>query len=230
VCATDDGGRRHSYSRSSYSRGSNRKSPPPPLPLSRAQAMVVVNGWFEDGTLKPKTGREPPTTEDLRDPKYCMVHRNKNHALTDCYVVRNIFHKQVKEGKILLNGENQEGIKDTPFPQRGVGMIGVAGEVMLTEIVNEAEEMITSEEFLDEDILVRGLLKSRGCRVMFNQLGLEPHIQKEAAKALIGVIRKHEKSLGIVNSPLTRLAKAHANALVFRDPDSFNGEFYHNKP
>ncbi|KAL4391166.1 hypothetical protein AHAS_Ahas03G0217900 [Arachis hypogaea] len=37
-----------------------------------------------------------------------------------------------------------------------------------------------------------------------------------------------KKFLG-VNAPLTRLAKSHANALVFRAPDTFNGEFYHNK-
>ncbi|KAL4275338.1 hypothetical protein AHAS_Ahas20G0097200 [Arachis hypogaea] len=65
---------------------------------------------------------------------------------------------------------------------------------------------------------------------MFNQLSLEPHIQKVVARALIGVVQKHEKSFGGVNAPLTRLEKAHANALVFRDPDLFNGEFYHNKP
>ncbi|MED6138765.1 hypothetical protein PIB30_077612 [Stylosanthes scabra] len=138
VCAADDRSKRRSYSRGSYSKGSNKRSPPLLFPLSRAQAMVVVNGWFEDGTLKPKTDRETPTAEDLRDLKHCMVHWNKNHALTDCYV-------------------------DTPFPQHGIGMIGVAGEVMLTEIVDEAEGMITSDEFLDKDILVRGLLKSRGC-------------------------------------------------------------------
>ncbi|KAL4330640.1 hypothetical protein AHAS_Ahas13G0420300 [Arachis hypogaea] len=34
-------------------------------------------------------------------------------------------------------------------------------EVMLTEIVDEAEEMVTMEESLDEDTLTRGLLKSR---------------------------------------------------------------------
>ncbi|RYR74074.1 hypothetical protein Ahy_A02g008677 [Arachis hypogaea] len=144
--------------------------------------MVVVNGWFEDGTLNPRTDREPPTSEDLRDPRYCMVHWT-------------MFHRQVKEGKILLNGEqNQEGVKSTPFPQHDVGMIGIEGEVMLTEIVDEAEEMVTMEESLDEDTLTRGLLKSRGCRIMFNQLGLEPHIQKEVARALIGVIQKHEKA------------------------------------
>ncbi|RYR18469.1 hypothetical protein Ahy_B03g063092 [Arachis hypogaea] len=226
VCAADGRGRR-----SSYSKGVKKNSPPPPLPLSRAQAMVVVNGWFEDGTLNPRTDREPPTSEDLRDPRYCMVYRNKGHGLTDYYVVRTMFHRQVKEWKILLNGEqNQEGLKSTPFPQHDVGMIGVEEEVMLTEIVDEAEEMVTMEESLDEDTLTRGLLKSRGCRIMFNQLGLEPHIQKEVARALIGVIQKHEKGFGGINAQLTRLAKAHANALVFRDPDSFNGEFYHNKP
>ncbi|KAL4327943.1 uncharacterized protein [Arachis hypogaea] len=225
VCAADGRGRR-----SSYSKGVKKSSPPPPLPLSKAQAMVVVNGWFEDGTLNPRTDREPPTSEDLRDPRYCMVHRNKGHGLTDCYVVRTMFHRQVKEGKILLNGEqNQEGVKSTPFPQHDVGMIGIEGEVMLTEIVDEAEEMVTMEEPLDEDTLTRGLLKSRGCRIMFNQLGLESHIQKEVARALIGVIQKHEKGFRGINAQLTRLAKAHANALVFRDPDSFNGEFYHNK-
>ncbi|RYR10024.1 hypothetical protein Ahy_B05g078478 [Arachis hypogaea] len=175
VCAADGRGRR-----SSYSRGAKRNSPLLLLPLSRAQAMVVVNGLFEDETLNPRTDRKPPTPEDSRDPRYCMVHRNKSHGLTDCYVVRTMFHRQVKEGKILLNGEkNQEGVKIIPFPQHDVGMIGVEGEVMLTEIVDEAEEMVTMEESLSEDTLTRGLLKSQGCRIMFNQLGLEPHIQKE---------------------------------------------------
>ncbi|RYR33159.1 hypothetical protein Ahy_A10g047722 [Arachis hypogaea] len=109
-------------------------------------------------------------------------------------------------------------------------MTGVEGDVMLTEIVDKAEQMVTMEESLNEDTLTRGLLKSQGCRIMFNQLGLEPHIQKEAARALIRVIQKHEKNFGGVNAPLTRLTKAHANALVFRDPESFDGEFYHNKP
>ncbi|RYR33158.1 hypothetical protein Ahy_A10g047721 [Arachis hypogaea] len=37
-------------------------------------------------------------------------------GLTDCYVIRTMFHKQVKEGKILLTGEqNQKGVKSTPF-------------------------------------------------------------------------------------------------------------------
>ncbi|XP_072074400.1 uncharacterized protein [Arachis hypogaea] len=226
VCTADGRGRR-----SSYSRGAKRNNPPPSLPLFRAQAMIVVNGWFEDGTLNPRTDREPPTPKELRDPKYCMVHRNKSHGLTDYYVMRTIFHRQVKEGKILLDGEqNQEGVKSTPFPQHDVGMVGVEGEVMLTEIVVEAEEMVTMEKSLDEDTLTRGLLKSRGCRIVFNQLGLEPHIQEEVARALIGIVQKHEKSFGDVNALLTRLAKAHANALVFWDLDSFNGEFYHNKP
>ncbi|KAL4315633.1 hypothetical protein AHAS_Ahas15G0204600 [Arachis hypogaea] len=160
VCATDGRGRR-----SSYSRGAKRNSPPPPLPLSRAQAMVVVNGWFEDGTLNPKTDRKPPTPEDLRDPRYCMVHHNKGHGLTDCYVVRTMFHRQVKEGKILLNREqNQEGVKSTPFSQHDVGMIGFEGEVMLIDIVDKAEEMVTMEESLDENTFTRGLLKSRGVK------------------------------------------------------------------
>ncbi|RYQ96867.1 hypothetical protein Ahy_B08g092775 [Arachis hypogaea] len=156
VCAADGRGRR-----SPYSRGAKRNSHPPPLPLSKDQAMVIVNGWFEDRTLNPITDREPPIPEDLRDPKYCMVHRNNSHGLTDCYMVRTMFYRQVKEGKILLNGEqNQEGVKSTPFPHHDVGMIGVEGEIMLTEIVDQAEEMVTMEESLDEDTLTRGILKS----------------------------------------------------------------------
>ncbi|RYR54310.1 hypothetical protein Ahy_A06g029566 [Arachis hypogaea] len=208
VCAADGRGRR-----CSYFRGAKRNSPPPPLPLSRAQAMVVVNGWFEDGTLNPRTDREPPTPEDLKDSRYCTVHRDKGHGLTDCYVVRTMFHRQVKEGKILLNGEqNQEGVRSTHFPQHDVGMIGVEGEVMLTEIVGEAEEMVTMEESLDEDTLTRAWLGT-------------PHSERGGQSSN----RRHEKGFGGINAQLTRLAKAHANTLVFRDLDSF-GEFYHNKP
>ncbi|RYR38277.1 hypothetical protein Ahy_A09g043263 isoform B [Arachis hypogaea] len=122
VCATDGRDRR-----CFFSRGSNRNSPPP-----RHYPSLELGLWLS----------EPPTPEDLRNPKYCMVYLNKSHRLTDFYVVRTMFHRQRKEGKILLNREqNQEGVKSTSFSQHDVRMIGDEGEVILTEIVDEAEEI-----------------------------------------------------------------------------------------
>ncbi|XLU49995.1 hypothetical protein S245_044809, partial [Arachis hypogaea] len=67
VCIVDDRSRKHSYPK-----GPNKNSLPPLLSLSISQAMVVVNGWFEDEILNLRTCREPPISEDLRDLKYYM--------------------------------------------------------------------------------------------------------------------------------------------------------------
>lgn len=64
--------------------------------------MEIVNGWFEDETLRLRTKKEALSEEQLKDPAYCVLHHIRRHNTMDCCVIRKVFHKQVEEGKILL--------------------------------------------------------------------------------------------------------------------------------
>ena len=52
----------------------------------------------------------------------------------------------------------------------------------------------------------------------------------EAAQALVKIIAKRGKDLYATNPPLTRLARSHTMALVFRETSLMGGDFTYNRP
>ncbi|KAJ1406984.1 Aspartic peptidase domain superfamily [Sesbania bispinosa] len=91
-------------------------------------------------------------------------------------------------------------------------------------------EEVQEESDTEEKALAAGLAKTRSFRILFGQLGLDHDAQQEAAKALVGIIKNHGGELSATNAPLTRLARSHATAIVFREPMLQGVEFCNNKP
>ncbi|KAJ1397146.1 Ribonuclease H domain [Sesbania bispinosa] len=58
----------------------------------------------------------------------------------------------------------------------------------------------------------------------------EDNGQREAAKALAKVIQSKGGELSAMNAPLTRLARSHATAIIFREPAVIESGFCHNRP
>ncbi|KAJ1403359.1 Aspartic peptidase domain superfamily [Sesbania bispinosa] len=197
----------------------------PPLPISRQQAFQLVEEWLKDGTIQPKVNRPPLPREQYDDPSFCILHRTRAHTTTDCWTVRRTFHRQVKVGKVLLPEKEkaEEDLHRRPLPNHGVSAVTLSHQGMRIKEIREDED--------DEDnALTLGLAKTRSFRILFSQLGLNHDAQREAAKALMGIVKNHGGEVSAVNAPLTRLARSHATAIVFREP-TFQGEgFCHNKP
>ncbi|KAJ1404543.1 Retrotransposon gag domain [Sesbania bispinosa] len=146
-----------------------------------------------------------------------------SHTTMDCWTIRRAFHKQVKLGKVLLPGDDGGELHKRPLPNHAVNMIApFVSRLRIEEIQDNQSE--------EEEILTTGLAKTKGFRVLFGQLGLNQRAQKEAAKAIVQVVRTWGGDLSAMNAPLTRMARAHASALIFREPADLNPQFCHNRP
>ncbi|KAJ1397782.1 hypothetical protein SESBI_31574 [Sesbania bispinosa] len=128
------------------------------------------------------------------------------------------------KGKVLLPEEHQnEDLHRRPLPNHSINtIVSSAGGVRIKEV----EE----EPYSKEKILAVGLAKTRGFRVLFGQLGMGHDAQREAAEAIINIVRKWGGQLGAANAPLTRLARAHAMTIIFREPADMSPQFCHNRP
>ncbi|KAJ1399321.1 Retrotransposon gag domain [Sesbania bispinosa] len=195
----------------------------PTIPLARPQVCQLVEEWLKDGTLRVKMVKPPLKKEQYDNPTYCILHRTNTHTTIDCWTVRRAFERQVRLGKVLLpEGEGGE-LHRRPLPNHRISTITSRASNLRIE---EIEEDFQTEE----EILPTRLLKTRGFRVLFSQMGLNPEVHKEAAMHVVRITKKHEGDVSAASAPLTRIAKAHASAIIFREPPSPSPQFCHNRP
>ncbi|KAJ1409568.1 S-locus glycoprotein domain [Sesbania bispinosa] len=95
------------------------------------------------------------------------------------WTIRRRFQRQLKAGKVLLPEVEGGGgdLYRMPLPDHGVNVITSSDNGIRIEDVEE-------DTVIEEEMLTRGLAKTRGFRILFGQLGLDQNAQKEAAKAL----------------------------------------------
>ncbi|KAJ1441597.1 Retrotransposon, unclassified-like protein [Sesbania bispinosa] len=212
VCALEEKGRKRSFWGPHPSReyAHNNEEDLPPLPISRVQACKLVEEWLKDGKIQLKRNKTPLSKEQYDDPSYCILHKTLYHTTMNCWTIRRAFHRQLKAGK-------------GPLPNHGVNAITVANnEIRIEEVKEESDD--------EEKLLSVGLAKTRGFRILFSQLGLDQEAQKEAARALTKIIKEKGGELCTANAPLTRLARSHATAILFKEPSPQGPEFFHNRP
>ena len=90
------------------------------------------------------------------------------------------------------------------FSHHDVGVVVLEGDIQLDTLVEEEEIIDTSlaqECLTEEGMLSRGLMKTKGCRILFGQLGLEGDVQIEAVRALVKVISRKGGDLYPTNAP-----------------------------
>ncbi|KAJ1412755.1 hypothetical protein SESBI_20189 [Sesbania bispinosa] len=196
----------------------------PPVPLARPQICQLEEEWLKDRTLRPRMDKPPLTKEQYDDQAYCILHKASSHTVMECWTIRWAFHKQVKMGRVLLpEAEQGNNLHKRSLPNHSVNMIiSSIGRVRIEEIAEDTDT--------EEGVLSVGQSKTRGFGVLFGQLGLEHDAQKEAAKAIIHIVKKWGGDLSAVNAPLTRLARAHSTTIIFREPANMSPQFYHNRP
>ncbi|KAJ1379934.1 Retrotransposon gag domain [Sesbania bispinosa] len=211
VCALEERERKKNFrSNQPPKRFTSATSDLPPLPINRQQVCQLIEEWLKDGTIQPRVNRPHLSKEQYDDPSYCVLHRTQGHTTTECWTIRRAFHRQVRAGKVLLPEKDKE-VNDLhlrPLPEHGVNVIASSNGRIHVEEIDEEDD--TEERAL--------------------ALGLRGEAQQEATRALVGLIKIHGGELGAANAPLTRLARLHASAIIFREPTLQGLEFCHNKP
>ena len=95
--------------------GEKRKRPdgkvfeePPVIPCIAEELSHVLDKWIGDGVVRPFTVSRPPTEEERKNPLFCRIHNYVKHSTKDCWTLRRLFHKKVREGTLELTQKEPE--------------------------------------------------------------------------------------------------------------------------
>ena len=96
---------------------------PPPLPCTPKELEVLLDKWIVDGIFKPNQVSREPTEEERRDPCFCRLRNYVQHATAECWVLRRLVHRRIKEGTLKLT---QQEVQRNPLPNhKGKGVAAV---------------------------------------------------------------------------------------------------------
>ena len=76
---------------------------PPPLPCTPKELDVLLDKWIADGVFKPYQVSRKPTKEERRDPRFCRLHNYMQHPTAECWALRRLVHRRIKEGTLELS-------------------------------------------------------------------------------------------------------------------------------
>ena len=85
--------------------GEKRKRPkrkvaeePLVIPCTAEELNHVLDKWIGDRIVRPFTVSRPPTEKEGKNPLFCRIHNYVKHSTKDCWTLRRLFHKKLREG------------------------------------------------------------------------------------------------------------------------------------
>ena len=75
---------------------------PPVIPCTAEELNHVLDKWIGDGVVRPFTVSRPPMEEERKNPLFCRIHNYVKHSTKDCWILRRLFHKKLREGTLEL--------------------------------------------------------------------------------------------------------------------------------
>ncbi|XP_075670331.1 uncharacterized protein LOC142640121 [Castanea sativa] len=75
---------------------------PLPIPCTPKELDVLLDKWIADGIFKPNQAAREPTDEERRDPRFCRLHNYVQHPTAECWALRRLVHRRIKEGTLEL--------------------------------------------------------------------------------------------------------------------------------
>ena len=76
---------------------------PPLIPCTPKELDVLLDKWIEDGVFKPNQVSREPIEEERRDPRFCRLHKYVQHPTVECWALRRLVHRKIKEGTLGLS-------------------------------------------------------------------------------------------------------------------------------
>ena len=150
---------------------------PPPLPYTPKELEVLLDKWIADGIFKPNQDSREPTEEERRDPRFCRLHNYVQHPTAECWVLRRLVHRRIKEGTLELT---QQEVQRNPLPNhKGKGVAAVVICVDPGEVEEENLALLATA--------ITILQQSAKFKNLFDQLGLTAKERKIATEALVSI-------------------------------------------
>ena len=76
---------------------------PSPIPCTPKELDVLLDKWITNGVFKPNQVSREPTEEKRRDPRFCHLHNYMQHPTVECWALRRLVHRRIKEGTLELS-------------------------------------------------------------------------------------------------------------------------------
>ena len=75
-----------------------------PLPIlcTLKELDVMLDKWIANEIFKPYQVSREPTEEERRDPRFCRLHNYVQHPTAECWALRRLVHRRIKEGTLEL--------------------------------------------------------------------------------------------------------------------------------
>ena len=102
---------------------------PPPIPCTLKELDVLLDKWIVDGVFKPNQVSREPTEEERRDPRFCRLHNYVQHPTTECWELRRLVHRRIKEGTLEFS---QQEVQRNLLPNhkgKGVAMVVICADL-----------------------------------------------------------------------------------------------------
>ena len=88
---------------------------PPVIPCTAEELNHVLDKWIGDGVVRPFTVSRPPMEEERKNPLFCRIHNYVKHSTKDCWTLRRLFQKKLREGTLELTQKESE-VQRNPLP------------------------------------------------------------------------------------------------------------------
>ena len=113
---------------------------PPVIPCTVEELNHVLDKWTRDGVVRPFTMSRPPTKEERKNPLFCKIHNYVKHSTKDCWSLKRLFHKKLREGTLELTQQELE-VQRNPLPNhKGNGVVVVVIHRKLADTEVEESE------------------------------------------------------------------------------------------
>ena len=198
--------------------GEKRKRPdgkvfeePPVIPCAAEELNHVLDKWIGDGVVRPFTVSRPPTEEERKNPLFCRIHNYVKHSTKDCWTLRRLFHKKLREGTLELTQKEPE-VQRNPLPNhKGKGVVVV--------VIHGNPAKAEEPEGSFHPSTVRTLQKNPKFRSLFNQLGFRPKARRVATESLMSIAADSGMECFTAESHASRAFLETTNAITFTDED-----------
>ena len=98
---------------------------PPVIPCTTEELNHVLDKWIGDGVVRPFTVSRLPTEEERKNLLFCRIHNYVKHSTKDCWTLRRLFHKKLREGTLELTQKEPEVQRNPLSNHKGKGMVAV---------------------------------------------------------------------------------------------------------
>ena len=193
---------------------------PPPIPCTLKELNALLDKWIADGIFKPNQVSRKPTEEEWRDPRFCRLHNYVQHPTVECWALRRLVHRRIKEGTLKLS--EQEVQRNLLPNHKGKG---VAAVVICADPEEDKEE---NPALLAAAITT--LQQSSKFKNLFDKLGLITKERKIATKALVSIASGAGVECLSAETPEDRALLQESTKITFSDEDMEVGYPDHKRP